>query len=163
MEEDKISGLEELKKEYDIFMKKYDLPSFSELNKTFDIEEIDFDTEFLLRRVRRIVSGRIEVYLRFIEIILNPANAPMFFFKLIKKLEEEDKKQLTEIYEDFGKLELEAINLDLKYDEVREAEFIKNVYKLFNENISGELLKVVKKMGNGENHKKKENKGSYFG
>jgi hypothetical protein len=163
MEEEKISGLDELRKEYSILAKKYDLPGFSELNKTFDIEEIDSDTEFLLRRVRRVVSGRIEIYLRFIEIILNPANAPMFFFKLIKKLEEDDKKQLTVIYEDFGKLELNAIKLDLKYDEEKEAEFVKNVYKIFNEKISGELLMAVKKMGNGEGNVKKESKGSYFG
>ena len=58
---------------------------------------------------------------------------------------------------------MEMIKLDLKYDEEKEAEFVKNVYKLFNEKISGELLEVVRKMGNGEGSVKKESKGSYFG
>jgi hypothetical protein len=163
MTEEKIYGLEELKKEYNLFKDKYNLPDFSELNKIFDIEEIDPDTEFLLRKVRRVVSERVAGYLRFIEVVLNPSNAPMFFFKLIKKLEESDKKELTEIYEILGKFELKIIKLDLEYDENKEAEFINDVYRTFNENVSKNLLDVVEKMGNGVGKEKKVDSGSYFG
>ena len=162
-EEEKISGLEELRKEYGVFREKYDLPEFSDMNKAFDIEEIDSDTEFLLRKIRRAVSERVAGYLRFVEVILNPSNAPMFFFKLIKKLGEEDKKQLTEIHEDLGKFELEVIKLDLNYDEEKEVEFIKKIYDVFNEKVSKKLLDVAEKMGNGVGKEKKVESESYFG
>ena len=166
MIEEKIPTLEELKQAYNQFKDKYDLPEFFDINKVFDIEDIDIETEFLLRKVRRIVSDKIAGYLRFVEIILNPSNAPMFFFKLIKKLGEEDKKQLTEIYEQLSKFELEIIRLDLDYNEDKEAEFIKKVYDVFSNEISKKLLDIVEKMGNGKDSKEKkekESKSSYFG
>src|SRR3989344_970063 len=97
MERREFITLDEIKKEYEKFQKKYNLPGFTELNKFFDIEEIDIETEFLLRKVRRIISDRITGYLKFIEIILNPINSPIFFLKLIEKLDNEDKKILDEI------------------------------------------------------------------
>ena len=163
MTDDNVSGLDELKKQYNVLKEKHGLLEFSEMNKIFDIEEIDIETEFLLRKIRRVVSEKLAGYLRFIEVILNPSNAPMFFFKLIKKLEEEDKKGLTEIYEVLGKFELEIVKLDLDYNEEKEAEFVKKIYHLFTEEISKKLLAVVEKMGNGVGKEKKVEIGSYFG
>tara|TARA_Y100000310_G_scaffold288212_1_gene313658 strand:+ start:4412 stop:4912 length:501 start_codon:yes stop_codon:yes gene_type:complete len=155
-------SIDELKEKYNEFKQRYGLPEFSEMNKIFDIEDTDVETEFFLRKIRRVVSDRISGYLRFVEVILNPSNAPMFIFKLIKKLGEDDKKQLTEIYDVLGKLEIEIIALDLDYDENREVEFIKKTYEVLNNNISKKLLLIVKKMGNG-GEEKKDDKGSYFG
>ena len=160
--EDK-NNLEELKQRYNEFRQKYGFPEFSEMNKIFDIEDIDVETDFLLRKMRRVVSERISGYLRFIEIILNPSNAPMFIFKLIKKISDDDKKQLTEIYEVLGGFELEIVKLDLEYNEVREAEFIKKIYSALNNNLSNKLLMIVEKMSNGKGSEKVEDKGSYFG
>jgi len=163
MDESNILDLQKLKKEYFKFKEKYSLPDFSELNRVFDIEDAYADSEFLLRKIRRVVSDKISGYLRFIEIILNPSNSPMFFFKLIKKLEEDDKKELTEIYERLGKFELDVVRLDLDYFESKEAEFINYVYKTFNEDVNKRLLDVVAKMGNGGGGGEKQEKGSYFG
>ncbi|MBD3283177.1 hypothetical protein GF396_02695 [Candidatus Pacearchaeota archaeon] len=101
--------------------------------------------------------------MRFLEIILNPSNAPMFFFKLIKKLDREDKDVVSRIYESFGLLEVEVISLDLKYNEEREAMFIKKVFEIFNKEIKEILLKITEKLVNGEDFQIKENNGSYFG
>tara|TARA_Y100000310_G_C20525952_1_gene736033 strand:+ start:370 stop:855 length:486 start_codon:yes stop_codon:yes gene_type:complete len=160
--EDK-NNLNELKQKYIELKQKYYLPEFSNMNEIFDIEEIDVETDFLLRRIRRVVSERISGYLRFIEVILNPSNAPMFIFKLIKKINEQDKKTLTELYETLGSFELEIVKLDLEYNEAKEAEFIKKIYNALNDNISRKLLMVVEKMKNGEGKEKIEEKGSYFG
>ncbi len=156
------TNLEELKQEYETFRQKYELPDFTELNKHFDIEEIDIETEFLLRKIRRNISEKIAGYLRFIEIILNPSNAPMFFFKLIKKLDSDDKTNLTKIYENLSSFEIKAISLDLNYDEQKEAEFIKNIQNNF-KTFKNELLEVIKKLDNGEGVKIKNNNESYFG
>jgi len=155
-------NLEELKQEYETFRQKHELPDFTELNKHFDIEEIDTETEFLLRKIRRNILEKIAGYLRFVEIILNPSNAPMFFFKLIKKLDSDDRTTLTKIYENLSSFEIKAINLDLDYNEQKEAEFIKNIQNNF-KTFKKELLEVIKKLDNGEGVKTKNNNGSYFG
>jgi len=158
--EDK-NNLDELKKQYEVFRQNYGLPEFSELNEIFDIEEIDVETDFLLRKIRRVVSERIVGYLRFFEIILNPANAPMFAFKMIKKLEEKDKQNLGEVYEKLGTLEFELVKLDLEYSEEKEVEFIKKVHKTFL-SLRKDILVIVNKMLNGGKGEEKE-RGSYLG
>ena len=101
-------------------------------------------------------------YSRFIEIILNPSNAPMFFFKLIKKLDSKDKEVLAGLYEELGSIEVDTISLDLDYSEKNEADFIIRMYKVFNENIRIKFLEIVDKLSNGNDNNKKYN-GSYFG
>ncbi|MBT4135488.1 hypothetical protein HOD75_03615 [archaeon] len=164
MDKEECSNLSELKEKYQVFQEKYDLPSFDEMNKLFEIEDIDSESDFLLRRIRRVVSEKIAGYLRFVEIILNPSNAPIFFFKLVKKLDSSDSEILKEIYDVLGKFEVEVIGLDLDYNEEKEAEFINKIFKIFNEDIRIKFLAIVEKLGNGEGKKKsKESNGSYFG
>lgn len=155
-------NLELLKQEYFIFKEKYDIPEFEKLNEFFDIEEIDVESDFLLRKIRRIISERIAGYLRFSETMLNPSNAPLFFFKLIKKLDENDREKLKKIYEKLGKYEIEIIKRDLKYSEEKEAEFIKKSYEIFDKQISKEFLEIIKKIENGDSDYK-ENNNSYCG
>ena len=160
---DRFISLEDLKKEYEVLRKKHDLPDFSELNKLFDIEEIDVETELLLRKVRRTISEKTSGYLRFIETILNPSNAPIFFFRIVKKLDSEDKEFLTRIYDILGNFEIKLIGLELDYSEEKEAEFIKDLFNIFNNEIRGKFLEIIKKLENDNGDKKKENNGSYFG
>jgi len=156
------SDLEIFKKDYNAFKNKYNLPEFSKLNELFEIEDIEnCETEFLLRKIRKLIADKLSAYLRFIEVILNPANAPMFFFRLIKKLEEEDRKKLNEVYEEFGNLEVYAVRLDLDYNEEKEAEFIKKLFYKFEE-VKKDILKIVEKMGNGGD-RKVDRERSYFG
>ncbi|MBR9705109.1 hypothetical protein GOV12_06870 [Candidatus Pacearchaeota archaeon] len=157
------ADIDELRVEYEKFKSKYDLPDFTELNKTFDIEEVDIHTQFLLRKIRRLISDRIASYMRFIEIILNPSNAPMFFYKLIKKLDSGDREKLSGIYEKLGNYELEIVSLDLNYSEEKEALFIIKAYNIFNEEVRGKLQGIIDKLGNGDDNSKKEINGSYFG
>lgn len=157
------SCLEELKEKYEVLREKYALPSFYELNKVFDIEELDCESDFLLRKIRRFISEKLAGYMRFIEVLLNPSNAPIYFFKLIKKLDESDREALNMMYETLGKIEVETISLDLNYNEEKEVEFIKKLYNMFNTEIRDKLLKVLVKLGNGDNNQKKEVNGSYFG
>ncbi|MDD5192240.1 MAG: hypothetical protein PHH54_05875 [Candidatus Nanoarchaeia archaeon] len=159
--EDRLD-LDDVREEYNQFKKKYDLPEFNKLNEVFDIEDlIEYESEFLLRRIRKIISERISGYLRFFEIILNPSNSPIFFFKIIKKLNNDDREKLNKIYERFGNLEIGLIKLDLDYDEKKEAEFIKDIFNVFSE-IKPDILSVIDKMLDGGSREEKD-KSSYFG
>lgn len=157
------SCLEDLKREYEPFKTKYNLPDFYELNRLFDIEDIDVDTDFLLRRIRRIIADRVAGYSRFVDFMLNPSNGPIFFFKLLKKLDNKDKEMLTEVYETLGNFEMEILVLDLDYNEEKEADFIKRIFDKFNREIRLKFLEIVKKMSNSNSDKKKEGNVSYFG
>lgn len=163
MKNDKFATLEEIRKAYKPLMNKYNLPEFSDLNKLFDIEDIDSETEFFLRRIRKLISERIVNYMRFIEVILNPNLTPLFFFKLIKKLDETDKESLAKIYEQMGKIEIEILSLDLDYSEEKEASFIKEIYLSFKEDINKEIERIIIRLKESEINNKKTTNGSYFG
>ena len=156
------NSLSELIKKYNQLKEKYNLPEFSELNETFDIEEIDSETELILRKIRKNIGEKMANYSRFTEIILNPSNAPIFFFKILKKLDNADKDSLSKIYEILGNYELKSLSLDIDYNEKNEAEFIKESYNIFNKNIKNELLKIIEKLNSPEENSQKIN-GSYFG
>ena len=154
-------NLDELKLKYAEFKLKYNLPEFFELNKVFEVEEVNVETDFLLRNMRKVISEKIAGYMRFFEVVLNPSNAPMFFFNFIKKLNNQDKEILGNLYEKLGYIELELIKMDFDYHEEKEAEFIKKIYIIFEE-ITPNVLGILDKMG-GNGNSKKEDKGSYFG
>lgn len=160
---EKVEGLSELKEDYNKLQKKYDLPSFEELNEDFQIEKIsEAETDFLIREVRKLMSDKFSNYLRMIEAFLNPVSVPMFVFSIVKKLGTEEKNKLSEAYKTLAKLEIDLIELDVKFSEEKEVAFIKNAYAKW-KNIQLELLGVVSSMKNNFENKFKVNGKSYFG
>ena len=155
--------LEKIKKEYEKLKVKYNLPSFSDLNKDFEIERLqEKETDFLLRESRRLMLEKNTAYLRFAEMLLNPSNAPMFFFALIKNMNEKEKKMLNELYLELGKHEIESLSLDNIYNEEKEAEFINKFYKNWQDikEKFSEFLEILKE--NCEKKQEKSQKG-YLG
>ena len=158
----KDHSIQELKENYNQLKIKHSLPEFTELNKLFDIEDIEIETEFLLKKIRRTISEKIAGYLRFIDVILNPSNAPIFFFKLAKRLDSKDMQTLKNIYENLGKFEIRTICLDIDYSEKNDAEFIKDIFNTFNKEIKKDFIVIIEKLNTEEENSKKIN-GSYFG
>jgi len=155
--------LENLKKEYEILGRKYNLPGFRELNEDFHIEKVaESETEILIREVRKFVADKMLNYMRFIENLLNPVNAPMFIFSVIKLLDDEEKKSISEIYKGLMKKEIKLIELDLEFNEEKEAEFIKNSYEFW-QGIKKDLLKVIDKINKKWDDKSEANNKGYFG
>ena len=159
----KESQLSEVKKNYEKFQKKYNLPSFKKLNEDFQIEKIaENETDYLLREVKKVMADKFYNYLRFTETLLNPVNAPLFVFSIIKSIDAEKKKKLNEIYKKLAKNEIRIIEVDLIYSEEKEAEFIKESYKLWQE-VKEELMDIIKNVkGNWDNKLEGKRKG-YFG
>lgn len=160
---EKKSELENLKKEYKVIQKKHNLPSFEQLNEDFHIEKIaEIETDFLTREIRRFMTEKFLNYLRFIETILHPINAPMSIFSIIKSLGIEEKKQLTEIYKKLAKTEIVMIRLDLNFSEKKDADFIKKYYKLWQE-IKNDLLNIVEVIEKNLDNKFDAGIKGYFG
>ena len=124
------SKLEKLKENYLKIQNEHNLPSFEDLNKDFHIEKIaEMESDLLIREVRRFVGDKMVNYMRFIENLINPVNVPMFILSVIKALNTEDKKTLSEMYKDLMKMEIVFIELDLEFSEEKESKFIKDSYK----------------------------------
>ncbi|MBI5803115.1 hypothetical protein HY448_00290 [Candidatus Pacearchaeota archaeon] len=155
-------SLEKLKEEYKKLQKKHDLPSFEEMNENFSIEKLaEIQTEILIREVRRVMVEKIFGYLRTIETFINPSNAPMFVFSIVKSFSEKDKKVLNDIYKELAKNEVELINLDLEYSEEKEAEFIKDSCKIW-KRTSKQFIEIIEDVKKNWDNKSETSRG-YFG
>ena len=156
-------NLARLKKEYSLFEKKYQLPKFSELNIEFEIEKLqEHETDLLLREIRRAIGDKTVAFLKFFEVFLNPQAAPLFLLSAIKSLNAHDKIKIEKIYKRIVLIEVQAIALDIEYEEKKEAEFIKNTYKTWKD--MKEDLKIIEEILSRVNQETKSNNGkSYFG
>ena len=159
----KESDLENLKKDYKIIQKKYHLPEFEKLNKDFNIEKsAETETDYLIREVRRLIAEKFSNYLRFVETLLNPINAPMSIFSIVKTLGTEEKNKLTEIYKKLLKNEIEHLELEISFSEEKEAKFINESYKMWLE-IQKDFIEVIKAIKKNWDNKLEGNKKGYFG
>ena len=163
MTKEKESSLEKLKKEYNKIQKKYNLPSFEELNEDFSIEKAEeAETDFLIREIRKFMADKFSNYLRFTETILNPVNAPMFVFSIIKTMGVEERKRLTEVYKKLAKIEVRLIELDVEFSEEKDAEFIKESYKQWQE-MKRDILSSIGSVKKNWDSKFEVDKKGYFG
>ena len=160
---EKGMGLAELKDRYFELQKKYGLPSFEEMNKDFYIEKIaDNETEILVREIRRMVGDRLANYMRFLESLLNPVNVPMFVFSIIKTIGQEEKNKLSEAYKKLIKNEIMFLELDLEFNETKEARFVKDSFELW-QGVKKELAGIFEKAKKNFGGKSEENSKGYFG
>lgn len=117
--------LNDLKNKYECVAKNYSLPGFDELNDEFEIERIDRESYTLLRFVRKVMMDKIVGYVRFIEMLINPSQAPFAFMHFSKGMTDVEIKILQGIYQKFIELELDGLKSEFDYSEKNEAESIK--------------------------------------
>ena len=116
--------LKELKQKYEELAKKYKLPDFREINENFEIEKIDSDTDCLARAIRKVIMEKIVNSLGFIELLLNPVNVPRMYIPFLKTMTLDNKKEMERIYDTLSEVVLAAVELEMEYDEKKEAELI---------------------------------------
>ena len=157
------SDLEDLKKQYKKIEKKYSLPSFNKLNEEFDIERVsEKETDFLLRELRKTIMDKVLAYMRFTELLLNPANGPMFFFAAVKGLNLNEKTLIDDLYKKLAGLEIEVISRDNIYNEKKEAEFVVRIYKDW-QKVKEEIEEIVQILKKNWDSKGQKNDKGYFG
>jgi len=156
-------GLDNLKERYEEVAKEYNLPSFKEMNEDFEIEKLhDKETDLLVREIRRAMIEKNAAYLRFVEMFLNPSNAPMFFLALVKNMDNSAKKVLDELYLKLGKFEIKSISLDNFYDEKKEAEFVCEFFYGWQE-IKGFFQKITDELEDSWKKKSDKKEKGYLG
>lgn len=163
MEKKEAQDLTKLKLDYKKLQDKHNLPDFDRMNEEFSVEKLsETETDFLIREVSKVMAEKFSNYLRFVELIINPANSPIFIFSLIKSMTENEKKILSDIYKELAKMELEMIELDVSYSEKKEADFINSSYKKWVV-MKDDFLKVIEKIKSNWDAKNEKNNNGYFG
>jgi len=153
--------LDELKKAYSKLEKKYGLPSFKELNENFEIEKIERDTEILLRDVRKVMMEKVVNSLGFLEMFLNPINAPRMYLSYMKSMGAEEQGIVEKVYGMLAGLNILALEGEIDYSEKREADVIAEIFKVWI-SVKPEFMKLFAGMRkpNGDVVRKER---SYFG
>jgi hypothetical protein len=152
--------LEQLKKSYSAYEKKYKLPSFKELNENFEIEKIERQSEILPRVVRVVMMEKIMATQRFVESLLAPQQAPRMLYKYIKSMSQEDKKQLDKFYDSFASLMLKSLSLDVEYKEDKECAIIKEIFLVWTSSKKA-LHEIIEHIQNPKDLEQKKDKSYY--
>ncbi len=158
MEDDKF----DLETTYKKLKEKYNLPEFEKLSEDFDIEKnIDKESNFILREIRRTITEKISGYLQLFEILINPSAPPMFIFSILRNISVEDKGTIKEVYKTLSKIQIEAMKLDVIYKESAEEEFIKEVFGIW-QKLKPTVYKLIEKFETNFEEDDASKKRSYF-
>ena len=152
--------LPELKKQYNTLESKYKLPSFKSLNEDFEIDKIDKESDCLLRIVRKVIMEKLVNTMQFLDGLLNPVNTPRIYIAYIKSMSIEDKESIDKIYDKIATVSLNSLSLEIGYDEKKEAELIKEIYKIWEE-IKPNLSKIIENIKNPTKTNPKKEKSYY--
>ncbi|MCH7568884.1 MAG: hypothetical protein IIA87_05695 [Nanoarchaeota archaeon] len=154
--------LKELKEGYAKLSKKYNLPDFKKLNEAFEIDRIERDTDNVLREIRKTMMDKIIGYIRFVEMLINPAQAPPIFMIFVKEISVRDRGVFENVYKNLIELELSSLKLEIDYSEVGEAETIKNIFQTW-DNLKPDLRSVLDIMKKNLNSSPSKKEKGYFG
>lgn len=152
-----------LKKRYSELQKKYKLVPFFRLNKDFEIDKIDKETESLARAIRKLMIDKIVNSMNFLEMLLNQINAPRLYLPFLKISTAEDRKLMDELYSKMGALSILSLELEINSSEKKEVEAIRKISDAWTLLKPG-FMKIVEKIKNPDaflTAVKKEK--SYFG
>ena len=127
----------------------------------FDFEKVNYGEEAVIKTSRRYMLDKVHHALNFLEMLLNPVNLPRLYMSFVKSVNEDDKKIMDQLYDDFGKLSLKGISFEAGSSEKEEAELVKDIYKVWKAN-QVSFRKILDKVASpGEESSKKDK--NYFG
>lgn len=153
--------IKELKEQYKSLEKKYGLPSFKELDECFEISKIENSADTVLKSVRKEMMDKVVSSLGFVEMLLNPMNAPRMYHAFIKSMTVEEKDSLEKIYISFGELNLLSLAREIDYDEKGEAELLKKIFGVWTE-MKPEFRRIISGLLKPNSKLEKKDR-SYFG
>ena len=122
--------------------KKYKLPSFNEVNEEFEISDIDKD-DFLLREIRRKIAEKLEIYMKFLEEILQPETTLSNMYES-KIFNDAEREEIFKIYKKLMFLNRLSIETSVNEDDKKSSEYINIIFKEWNE-IKSQFSKFVTK------------------
>lgn len=107
---------------YEKLQKKQHLPDFDEINLYFEIADIEEDSAFLLREIRRKIQDIAVYYAKMLEDLLHPETSSAMHE--ISLLTEKEREELLHTYKHLRKIERTGLHVSLSYDDQEDAQFI---------------------------------------
>lgn len=134
----------DIEKQYNELRKKLKLPEFREIDDEFEISDLE-ETSFLLRAILRRIAEKLDFYATMLEEVLQPDASNMYAMHETRFFDEDEKKQMYDLYSRLMNYNRQTIGLSLEHNEKEDADFINNFLNEWKE-LKKELLKYVKKM-----------------
>ena len=134
----------ETEKQYNELRQKRKLPEFKDMDFEFEISDLE-ETNFLIRAIIRRIAEKLDFYSTMLEEILQPDTSNLYAMHEIKYFDDDEKKQMYELYTKLMNFNRQSIEVSLSHNEKDESEFISIVLGQW-KNLKNELLKFVKKM-----------------
>jgi len=158
--------MKNLKNDYDTLKKKFNLPSYEELDKDFELlymREI-FEIKRALVFVRRRMCDKIANICNVIQNIIQPnPSYPISIEESSFFAKDEKQNELIDLLKDLMFYERFSNSLDIFSTDEEEAEFIKEVYSKWNE-VKPRIKEIANKMAKGWKAKKEDKKrNDYMG
>ena len=150
----------EFEEKYSELVKKYKLPKLMDIEEKFELIKGEKNTNFILRSVRKSMIEKVGSLIGFLEMLLNPMNAPRMYIPFISSMGVDDKGKIDELYGTLAGFSFSSMELEFEYNEELEASLIKEIYSSWGE-ISSVIHSMVAKMKLPVSSMKKEK--SYFG
>jgi hypothetical protein len=152
---------DKFKDQYQRVQKKFNLPSFEQLDQEFDIGSLE-ESNFPLRQIRRQISEVLETYAKLLEELMHPESSISGLYEL-KELTDADKDALFDNYRHLIRLLRYSLEIALKNSEQDDAAFINDLVKQW-PLMRKSLLPLAKKLKDSWEHEtaKKEDLG-YLG
>lgn len=132
-----------IRKRYDALRKKHKLPGFEELDAEFEISGIEPDGS-VLREVRKKIADKIGHVCGTVEQVLHPDTNLADLYES-RVLDEQEKKELFEMYKKLMVAERRCVELFISSDEKLDADFIKSFSAEW-KTLKPQLVKLIRKL-----------------
>ena len=134
----------EAQKQYEELRKRFNLPDFAEIDKEFEVSDLD-KTHFLLRTIIRRIADKLDFYSTMLEEILQPDTSNLYAMHETRFFDQKEKNKMYDLYSRIMAFNRKSIEISLNNSEKEEADFIKSVAQEW-KIIKNELIPYVKKM-----------------
>src|SRR3989338_7096645 len=118
-------------KAYVALQKKYDLPSFEELDRYFDLDSFD-DKKNILRAVLHKLIGTLEVYAEVLSSLIQPDTSISVLYES-KLFEEHEHAHISQLYKRIMSLHRGSYRVLVLYDDKAAAEYIRSTFSTWKE------------------------------
>ncbi len=118
-------------KAYAALQKKYDLPSYEELDRYFDLDSLD-DKKNILRAVLHKIVGTLEVYGEVLSSLIQPDTSISVLYES-KLFEEHEHAHISQLYKRIMSLHRGAYRVLVLYDDKAASEYIRSTFPVWKE------------------------------
>ena len=132
-----------IRKEFEKLGKKFDIPSFEELDSEFEISLIEHK-QFMLREIRKKICERIESIIKVLDEILQPDTNINNLYEC-KEFSDEEKGDIFKLYKRLMVLNRWSAKVNITHIDADEAKFIKKSYAELN-GIKTALVNLMEKL-----------------